>query len=78
MLLINRIRAGKERVSGPISRLSHHFFLIVAMVTDKNPVETVLPFEQRGKDPEQIAFKVNVPAQHGDLYLKLRPSSITV
>ena len=72
-LLINRIRAGNERVSGPISRLSYHFFLIVAMVTNKNTVETVLPYEQRGKDPEQIVFKVNVPAQHGDLYLKLRP-----
>jgi hypothetical protein len=67
MLLINRIRTGNERVSGPISRLSHHFYLIVAMVTDKNPVETVLPLEQRGKDPEQIVLKVNVPAQHGDL-----------
>jgi hypothetical protein len=73
-LLINRIRAGNERVSGPISRLSYHFFLIVAMVTDKTPVETVLPFEQRGKDREQIVFKVNVPAQHRDSYLKLRPT----
>ena len=67
MLLINRIRAGNGRVSGPISRLSHHFFFIVAMVTDKNLVETVLPFEQRAKDPKQIVFKVNVPAKHGDL-----------
>jgi hypothetical protein len=54
MLLINRITAGNERVSGPIVRLSHHFFLIVAMVTNKKTAETLLAFQQRGKDPEQI------------------------
>lgn len=74
MLLINRIRVGNERVSGPVSRLSHHFFLIVAMVTNKNPVETVLPFGQRGKDPQQAVFIVNVSAQRGDLCIRIRPT----